>query len=292
MASNKRPDQQQIADVGAGDEQDKCDHGNHNLESGQQFAGMVEWGLPQRPQPHAAPTVGGRIARLQSCRHGGDLLLCLWLTDAGFQAHIGFDPSRTAVLELVTSPIEGFLHRYWHPKLDRPAYEGPIESLWCHANDGVGHIVQALRLADDLPVAFKAIAPQLIADNYNGMGIVSYVLARFETTPENRTSLLSVGSGTAMYLPGAIDGRVMAMGAGDGRRHLPGGYAHHWPGSGIADASPGPGWSTESRVRGRGWASVERLDSIGFGHFPSVFEFHFASRGGSVARKPAENSNY
>ncbi len=28
------------------------------------------------------------------------------------------------------------------------------------------------------------------------------------------TSLLSVGSGTAMYLPGAIDGRVMAMGAG------------------------------------------------------------------------------
>ena len=64
MTSNKRPDQQQIADVGAGNEQDKRDYGNHNLERGQQFAGMVEWGLPQRPQPDAAPAVRGRIVLL------------------------------------------------------------------------------------------------------------------------------------------------------------------------------------------------------------------------------------
>ena len=102
---------------------------------------MVEWGLPQSPEPDAAPTVGGRIAPLQSYRDGGDFLLCLCSTDAGLQAHIGFDSSCTAVLELVTSALEGFLHRYWHPELDRPAYEGPKESLGRHADDGVRHIV-------------------------------------------------------------------------------------------------------------------------------------------------------
>src|SRR5258707_12676506 len=103
MASNKRPDQQQIADVGAGDEQDKRDYGNHNLQGGQQFAGMVEWGWPQRPQADAAPTGGGWICLLQSCRDGRDLLLGFWPTDAGVQAPIGFDPSRTPILQPVSS---------------------------------------------------------------------------------------------------------------------------------------------------------------------------------------------
>src|SRR5215469_16728033 len=147
---------------------------------------MIEWRLPQRPDPDAAPTVGGRIVFLQSCRDGGDLLLCLCPADAGFQANIGFDPSRTPVLELVTSAAKGSLHRSGNPELHRPAHECPVEPLRRNADDRVRHIVQALHLADDLPVAFEAIAPHLIADDNNGMGIRAYVLVRFEAAPENR----------------------------------------------------------------------------------------------------------
>jgi len=43
---------------------------------------------------------------------------------------------------------------------------------------------------------------------------------------------------------------------------------------------------------GGGWGSIKRLDSIGIGHFSSVFEFHFAGRRGAPARKPAEDSSY
>src|SRR5438270_5823390 len=147
---------------------------------------MIERCLPERPYPYAAPTVAGRITHLQLCRDCRDLLLCLCPTDGGFQAHIGFDPSRTAVLELVASAVESFLHRRGNPEFHRSADERPIESLWRDSDDGVRDIVQALRLADDLAVTFEAIAPKLITDYYKRMGIVTHVLARFETPPENR----------------------------------------------------------------------------------------------------------
>ena len=72
--------------------------------------------------------------------------------------------------------------------MHRPAYEGSIESLWRDADDGVRHIIKALRLANDFRVAFETIAPHLIADDYDRMGIAAYILARFEATPENRTN--------------------------------------------------------------------------------------------------------
>src|SRR5437763_11890970 len=130
---------------------------------------MIEWRLPQWSYPDAATTVAGRIIHLQLCRDCGDLLLCLCPTDGGLQAHIGFDPSRTAVLELVASAVEGFLHRGGNPEFHRPAYERPIESLWRDSDDGVRDIVQALCLADDVAVAFEAIAPKLITDYYKRM---------------------------------------------------------------------------------------------------------------------------
>src|SRR6266481_3269947 len=46
MPSRERLDQQEIADVGAGDQQDKNDHDEHDFESGEQSARIVEWRLP------------------------------------------------------------------------------------------------------------------------------------------------------------------------------------------------------------------------------------------------------
>jgi len=101
-------------------------------------------------------------------------------------------------------------------------------------------------------------------------------------------TLLPGRDGGSLYLPGAIDARVMAMG---GRRHLPVGYPHRWPGSGIADAPPGPCRPAEGRIRNRGWSPVQRLDSIGIGRLPGVFEFHSAGRSGPFAREPEGDSN-
>src|SRR5207244_2827254 len=142
--------------------------------------GIIERGLPQRPQPDAAPAVSGRVTRLQTCRNCRDFLLCLCATGSRFESYIRFNPSRTAVFEFVPAALEGFLHRGWNPELHRPAYESSIESLWRHADDGVRHIIKALHLANDFRVAFKTIAPHLIADDDDRMGIAADILARFE----------------------------------------------------------------------------------------------------------------
>ena len=38
---------------------------------------MIEWRLPECPEPDASPAIGERVVLLQSCGDGGDLLLCL-----------------------------------------------------------------------------------------------------------------------------------------------------------------------------------------------------------------------
>src|SRR5262249_61513615 len=106
-ASNKRSDQQQIADIGAGNEQHECNDRHHHLKRGKQFAGMVEWRLPQSPQLDAASAVGGGVIILQSCRERRNLLLSLSASDAGFHDNVRLNPTRAPVLKPVSSALEG-----------------------------------------------------------------------------------------------------------------------------------------------------------------------------------------
>src|SRR5882724_3692317 len=46
VASREGADQEEIADVRASDEQDKNDYREHDLQSGEQCARIVEWSLP------------------------------------------------------------------------------------------------------------------------------------------------------------------------------------------------------------------------------------------------------
>ncbi len=70
MAAGERSDQEQIADVGAGDEEHKNDHGEHDAESGEQRAGVVERRLPKRPEFDVATAVGGGEIGFQTLRDG------------------------------------------------------------------------------------------------------------------------------------------------------------------------------------------------------------------------------
>ena len=74
------------------------------------------------------------------------------------------------------------------PKIASPCPQTSHRTPRVPPRHDVRNIFQALRLADDLRVAFEAIAPHLVTDDHYWMGIVAYVLAGFEAAPENRTN--------------------------------------------------------------------------------------------------------
>jgi hypothetical protein len=52
----------------------------------------------------------------------------------------------------------------------------------------VGHVVEALHLANDLWISFVSVAPQLIADDHHRMGIAAHIFSRLEAPPEHWTN--------------------------------------------------------------------------------------------------------
>src|SRR5215471_1657708 len=159
MASREGPDQKQVADVGAGDEQDKNNHREHDFEGWEQSARVIEWRLPQGPQPDAAAAVCFRVVRLQAFGNSGNFLLCLLATHAGFEPHIRLDPSRAAILQLVATRFKNFLHRRGNPELHRPAHEGAVKALWRDADDRVEHTIESLGFPNDLRITFESSLP-------------------------------------------------------------------------------------------------------------------------------------
>src|SRR5205807_8129456 len=98
------------------------------------------------------------------------------------------NPSPAAVVHFLPAALEALLQGSRDPQLHRPAHESPIEYLGSHPDGDVRDIIEAVRLANDFRVPFETLSPQRIADHYDRMGVAAYLLARFETTPQNRTN--------------------------------------------------------------------------------------------------------
>ena len=75
------------------------------------------------------PRLRFRIIFFQAFHHRGNFFLRLLSRDARFQERVTFIPACTAVLQFVAGDVEGFLHRYRHPKLLRDADESSVESF-------------------------------------------------------------------------------------------------------------------------------------------------------------------
>jgi hypothetical protein len=84
--------------------------------------------------------------------------------------------------------VESLFHRRGHPELHLPADEGSIESPGRNPDDGVGHVVEALHLADDFRIRVVAIAPQPIADDHHRMRIAAHIFSPLEAAPDNGTN--------------------------------------------------------------------------------------------------------
>src|SRR5437879_9004700 len=117
MAAREYPDQQQMPDVRARDEQDKHDDGEHEFVRGEQSTSVIAWRLPQWPEFDAAASVRIRIVGFQSFRHGGNLLLCLLASHPGLEPYVGFNPARAAIPTFVAAAFKVFLHRRGDPEL-------------------------------------------------------------------------------------------------------------------------------------------------------------------------------
>ena len=185
LLARQRPQEQEVADVGAGDEQHGDDHAERDGERRQHRTGVVKGRLPQRIQLDAAAAVGLRIGVLESAGDPRQFCLCLLDRDAGLQAYEALDPSRAAILEFVDAAIELRLHRRGHPELERVADERAVETLRRHTDDGVRHAGEHLRSADDGRIAVEPLLPHLIADDSYRMRVATDVLARLEAASEN-----------------------------------------------------------------------------------------------------------
>src|SRR5579871_1814012 len=99
--------------------------------------------------------------------------------------HIGFDPTRVAIFELVSTAFERLFHGRGDPELHGPSDEGSIETLRGNPDDGVRDIIKALHLAHDLRIAFIPVAPHLITDHDDGMRITAIVFIGLEAPAED-----------------------------------------------------------------------------------------------------------
>ena len=181
MASRQRPDQQQIADVRARDEEHGDHHRERDAERGEQRPRVVEGGLPQREQLDASTAVRLRIVGFQSLRDRRDLRLRLLGRHPGLEPHESFDPAGAAVLQLVYAAVELRLHRHGHPELERIAHEGSVKSFWRDADNRVRQTGEHLCLPDDRWIAVEAFLPHLVTDYRHRMRIASRVFAGLNT---------------------------------------------------------------------------------------------------------------
>src|SRR5580704_7809836 len=185
MTAREGAHQEQIADVGAGDEQDEGDDGEHDFQSGQKGAGVVEGRLPQRPESNGPAAISGGILGLEAAGDCGEFLLSLGEGYAGLEACVGFDPARAAIFKLVAAGLEDVLHGSGHPEVHAPTDEGAVKAFGGDADDGVHYAVEALRLADDLRITAEAPLPELVADYGDGMRALPLVFAGKEAATKH-----------------------------------------------------------------------------------------------------------
>src|SRR6516162_5999708 len=185
MAAREGPDEKQVADVGAHNEQNKHHDNNHDLEDRQHMTGVIEGCFPQRPDPNIAAAIGGGIFSCEPRRNGGNFLLSLIAGHAGLESHIRFTPSRPAVFQFVAAAVKSFDHRGRYPILHVPPHKSPVEALGRHPDDGVHDIIEALRLADDCWIADEAGLPKMVADHHDRMSVTAGVLAWLKALAQN-----------------------------------------------------------------------------------------------------------
>src|SRR5215831_19044226 len=106
MSARERPDQQQVADIGARDQKHKDYDSEHDPERWQQSSRAVERRLPQGPEPEPAAAIGRRIIIFQAFRHGGKFLLGLPKSDTRLQPGVPFNPTLAPVFEFVTAGLK------------------------------------------------------------------------------------------------------------------------------------------------------------------------------------------
>ncbi len=97
-----------------------------------------------------------------------------------------FDPAGAAVLQLVAARLKPLLHRNRDPELNRVTNERTEKTFRSYADDGVRQPVQHLATANHIWVGIESLAPELIADNGDGVRIASEILFGQEPSAQNR----------------------------------------------------------------------------------------------------------
>src|SRR5262249_24547765 len=119
-----------------------------------------------------------RILFLQPSADRRQFVLRLAGRDAWFKEYETFESARAAILQLVSSRVEGFLHRDRHPELERNPDKSTVKILGRDTNDRVLNTVKVLLPADDCWIALVTVHPGFVTDHSHRMAIAAYAFIR------------------------------------------------------------------------------------------------------------------
>src|SRR6185437_6940940 len=118
---------------------------------------VVEWIVPQREDPNAAPAVVVRIVGLEPASDGVHLRLARLHRYTRRQPPEPLDPSCRTIVELVAGRVDHRLLRRRQPELHRVSHERAEEFLRRDTDDGMGLAVVVDRRADYRLVAAESV---------------------------------------------------------------------------------------------------------------------------------------
>ena len=151
-----RARQQQVGDVGAGDQQHETDGAEQNQQRARDIADDL---LVHRHQPHAEPCIG-RILAFEPRGDPIHVRLRGAARDARAQAADDRQPERAARLHQLREPFRGCK---WRPEL---RFLGVGEAFRHDADHLVRHAVEHHRAPDDSGIAAKSPLPEPVREDH------------------------------------------------------------------------------------------------------------------------------
>ena len=178
----ERAAEEQVRDVGAGDEQDEADDGHQQRRHRHHAVARVRvhGGARQRHHGHAAALVVVRVFRLEPLGDHAEAGLGLRRGDPGLQPALGEHEQPAALFVPVDAGLDLLVHGHRHPHLGADADVEARVARRGDADDRVRRAVEVQRLAHRARIRAEALRPEGMAQHHDRIAPRDLVLVGTE----------------------------------------------------------------------------------------------------------------